>query len=188
MKRFFYSIVILLCGFFYISSIFAQNKANSQMTKEEKKAIEKSEQQALFSAAEQAIQNRSFVMEADKIEFKRGNFAYVSPTTNFVSLEGDYAMVQLSFNNGRSGANGIGGITVDGKASNVEIKTDKKGNVRLKMNVSGKAISAVVEIKLQKGSNKAYAFVYPNFNGENISFSGTLLPSRESSVFKARTF
>ena len=188
MKCFRYLTTILLLVFLCVFSIFSQNKDNSQMTKEEKRAIEKQEQQALFYAAEKAIQNRSFVMEADKIEFKRGNFAYVSPTTNFVSLEGDYAMVQLSFNTSRSGANGIGGITVDGKASNIEVKTDKKGNVRLKMDVSGKAISAVVEIKLQKDSNKAHAFVYPNFNGENISFSGTLLPSSESSVFKARTF
>lgn len=188
MKKMIYLTAILFLSLAGTATAKAQNNTDAKAIKKEKKAAAAAENEKLFDAAVQALNDYSFVMEADKVEFKRGNFAYVSPTTNFVSLDGKHAIVQLSFNTGRAGANGIGGITVDGNASNISIKTDKKGNVRLKMDVMGKAISATVEIKVMKGNNKAYATVYPNFSGNNISFTGVLLPANESSVYKARPF
>ncbi len=164
------------------------------MTKEERDAKKKAEKEtraaedkAWHEAAVQAIRERSFVLEADRIEFKRGRFVYVTPSTNFVSLDKDRAVVQLAFNTGYAGPNGIGGITVDGLASGVEVNTDKKGNVTIKMMVQGSAISASVFIRMQAGSNQATATVTPNFNSNRISFSGTLYPTSESNVFKGRT-
>ena len=81
-------------------------------------------------------------MEADRIEFKRGSFVYVTPNTNFVSVKGEKATIQLAFNTPAAGPNGIGGITVDGTTSGVQMKTDKKGNVMYEMNVQGVAVSA----------------------------------------------
>ena len=41
-----------------------------------------------------------------------------------------HLVVQVAFNVPFSGPNGLGGITVDGNASNYKVKTDKKGNIR----------------------------------------------------------
>lgn len=142
---------------------------------------------ALFEQAVQALNAKDFVLEADRVEFKRGRFVYVTPSTNFVSMSGDKATIQLAFNGAFSGPNGIGGITVDGNASNVEMKTDKKGNVTFSMMVQGVAVSANVTFRMVKGSNKCTATVSPNFNSNRISFTGTLYPTDQSNVFKGRS-
>lgn len=80
----------------------------------------------LFQEAKEAIDNQTFVLEADRVYFKYGISAFVSSNTNFVGLDGDKAVVQVAFNVPFSGPNGLGGITVDGNASNYKVKTDKK--------------------------------------------------------------
>ena len=90
-------------------------KAAKKAEKEAKKAAEEAEQMALFEQGVQALKDKDFVLEADRVEFKRGQFVYVTPSTNFVSMQGDHATIQLAFNIPVSGPNGIGGITVDGE-------------------------------------------------------------------------
>lgn len=162
-------------------------KEAKKAEKEAKKANQDAEDAAWFEQAVQALTDRDFVLEADRVEFKRGRFAYVTPNTNFVSMKGDKATIQLAFNGAFSGPNGIGGITVDGTASNVEMKTDKKGNIAFSMMVQGVAVSANVTFRMVKGSNKCSATVSPNFNSNRLSFTGTLYPTSESNVFKGRS-
>ena len=139
-----------------------------------------------FEEAKAALEAQDFVLEADRVEFKRGNWAYVTPSTNFVSLIDGKATVQLAFNGAFSGPNGIGGITVEGNPSNISLKTDKKGNTMFQMMVQGVGISASVSIRMIDGSAKCTATVSPNFSGNRISFTGTLYPSSASSVYKGR--
>lgn len=53
---------------------------------------------ALFEQGVQALKEKDFVLEAERVEFKRGQFVYVTPSTNFVSMKGDRATIQLAFN------------------------------------------------------------------------------------------
>lgn len=169
------------------STVKTQDQAGRQADKEARKAAEEAEEMALFEQAVQALTDKNFVLEADRVEFKRGRFVYVTPSTNFVSLDGDRATIQLAFNGAFAGPNGIGGITVDGNASNIEMKTDKKGNVTFSMMVQGVAVSANVTFRMTKGSNKCTATVSPNFNSNRISFTGSLYPTEQSNVFKGRS-
>ena len=93
-------------------------------------------------------------------------------------------MVQISPSNYASGPNGVGGVTVEGTVSGVEIKTDKKGGTTLTMNVMGIGINAQVEVYMYPGSNGATATVYPNFNSNTLWVQGTLVPYENSDVFK----
>lgn len=61
--------------------------------------------------------------------FKYGTSAFVSSNTNFVGLDGDKAVVQVAFNVPFSGPNGLGGITVDGNASNYKVNAARKSKV-----------------------------------------------------------
>lgn len=158
----------------------------AQLTPEQAIARE-AEQKAQYEAAVQALNDREFVLEADRIDFKRGRVAYVSATTNFISVHGNRATIQLAFNSSYAGPNGIGGITVDGSISNFKMDTDRKGNTSISMMVQGAAVSAIVKFQLQKGSNRCSATVSPNFNSNRISFSGYLYPESESNVFKGRS-
>ena len=105
----------------------------AQSAKEERAKLreERRQEQArldslFYLQSVKAIEEKSFVLEADRVIFKRGQTAYVSSNTNFVALDGDKATVQIAFNIPVSGPNGIGGITVDGTVSGYEQKTDKK--------------------------------------------------------------
>lgn len=166
----------------------AAEKAAKKAEKAAKKAAEEAAGNALFKQAVEALNNRDFVVEADRVEFKRGRFVYVTPSTNFVSMDGNRATIQLAFNVAASGPNGIGGITVEGTTNNVRMKTDKKGNVTYSFMVQGVAVSASVTIRMVKGTNKCTATVNPNFNSNRVSFTGNLYPSDQSNVFKGRAF
>lgn len=164
----------------------AAEKAAKKAEKEAKKAAEEAAEEALFQQALLAINNKDFVLEADRVEGKRGQFVYVSSNTNFVAVKDDEATVQLALNGAFSGPNGVGGITVEGKTSKMEINQDKKGNISFSMMVQGVGISAQLTFRMAKGSNECTATIMPNFNSNRISFTGKILPTALSTVFKGR--
>ena len=150
----------------------------------------KAEQAAMDSIAalkaEAALRAGDFVLEADQLVFKRGQTAYVQTTTNFISLADGKAVVQVApFSGG--GPNGVGGITVEGRASGVELTTDKRGTMRLHMSVLGVGISATVDITLPEGASRASAVISPNFNSQRITLNGDIVPTEESRAFKGRS-
>lgn len=164
----------------------AEKKAKAAV-KEAKKQAEEAEKMIWYNAAVKAIESNDFVLEAERVEFKRGRYVYVTPSTNFISLNGKHAVIQLAFNVPNAGPNGLGGITVDGTASSVEVTKDKKGNVLFKMMVQGSVVSASVSIRIPYGSNMATAVVSPNFNSNRISLNGTLYLSENAKTFKGRS-
>lgn len=162
----------------------------AEQTEAQQRALEKELQQAQDSIhyvnALQALEKLDFVLEADKLVFKRGESAFVNSITNFVSLNDDQAVIQIApFNGG--GPNGVGGITLEGRASNISIKTDRKGNTYFTMNVMGTGLSATVTFTLPKGSYHATVTVDPTFSGNRVTFYGRLLPSAQSKVFEGRS-
>jgi hypothetical protein len=108
----------------------------------------------------------------------------VNSTTNFISVKGNRAVVQISPSNFASGPNGVGGVTVEGMISGQEVRTDKKGRIIFTMNVMGIGINAQVEIYMFPNSNQASATVYPNFNSNTVWLQGTIVPYENSNVFE----
>lgn len=165
------------------STLRAKSKQDAKALKELQKRIEAQQDSIAYGNAVKALDSLDFVLEADKIIFKYGDMAYVQSNTNFISLSDDKAVVQVApFNGG--GPNGVGGITLDGRASNIKMVTDKKGTITYSMNIQGAAISAIVTITLPKGSNNATVVIDPTFNSNRITLSGRLLPKSKSRVFK----
>lgn len=139
-----------------------------------------------FVKAASGLEEMDFVLEADKLVFKRGQIAYVNSATNFISAAKGRSVVQVApFNGG--GPNGVGGVTVEGSASNINYRIDKKGNAVLQMNVNGVGVSATVNITLYKGSNQATAVISPNFNSNRITLEGLIWRPSESAIFKGRS-
>ena len=141
-----------------------------------------------FEEARKAIEAKEFVLEADQVSFKSGSTAQVSSNTNFVAVQGDKAVVQVAFDIPVSGPNGLGGVTVSGSTSDYRQSVDKKGNIRVSMNVIGTGISAQVYINLPNGGNQASVDISPNFNSRRITLRGELLPLSEGNIFQGRTF
>ncbi len=130
-------VILTLVTLFTCVEYSQAQTTEKEMTRQEKKAAQEALDKMLFQEAKEAIDNQTFVLEADRVYFKYGTSAFVSSNTNFVGLDGDKAVVQVAFNVPFSGPNGLGGITVDGNASNYKVKTDKKGNIHVSMNVMG---------------------------------------------------
>ncbi len=131
-----------------------------------------------------ALANRDFVFEAESVTFKNGTTAFVNSTTNFISLKGNKAVVQISPSNFASGPNGVGGVTVEGSVSGLEVKKGRNGRTVLSMNVMGIGINAQVEVYMYPDTNSATATVYPNFNSNTIWLQGTIVPYENSNVFE----
>ena len=131
-----------------------------------------------------AVRNQDFVLEADQVTFKNGMTTFVNSNTNFISVKGDRAVVQISPSNFASGPNGLGGVTVDGMITDRQVVTDKHGRITYNMNVMGLGINAQVQIYLTPGSSNASATIYPNFNSNTVWLEGTVVPYENSDVIE----
>ena len=131
-----------------------------------------------------ALKNQDFVLEATSVTFKNGTTAFVNSSTNFISLKGNKAVVQISPSSFASGPNGVGGVTVEGNVTDLRVMTDKKGRTTLSMNVMGIGINAQVEVYMYPGTNRANATVYPNFNSNTVWMSGQIVPYENSDIFE----
>ena len=140
-----------------------------------------------FVQARAALQNQDFVLEANQVTFKSGMTTFVNNNTNFISVKGDRAVVQISPSNFASGPNGVGGVTVQGRMSGQEFKTDKQGRVTYSFNVMGIGINAQVEIYMFPGTNQATATIYPNFNSNTVWLQGNIVPYENSNVIEGST-
>lgn len=190
-KRMFLWVVLL------VSAIAAQAQTEQRIyTKAEQEAAQKRAIEKRIEAIQDsirseeafnALKNLDFVLEANRLSFKRGETAYVTSNTNFVSLKDDKVVIQIApFYGG--GPNGVGGITLEGTASNIKLKTDKKGNVNLTFSAFGSGLSATVDVSLSKNDYMGCIYVNPNLHSNNVTLYGVLLPSEKSSVYKGRAF
>ena len=131
-----------------------------------------------------AVKNRDFVLEADQVTFKNGNTVFVNSSTTFISVKGNRAVVQISPSNFAAGPNGVGGVTVDGSISGMQLMVDKKGRTTLSFNVMGIGINAQIEVYMTPGTNRASATIYPNFNSNTVWIEGDIVPYENSDIFE----
>lgn len=197
MKKLVFSIVAMLMiavGGASAQDIYDVQGKNSvepeekELSRQERKMLQERIDSMQWATAMEAINDTAFVLEADQVIFKYGQRAYVSSTTNFVSVYKRDATLQVAFNVPAAGPNGMGGITLDGMVTSYKVSTSKKGDmVNIDMNVSGVGISSHLFISMFRGSNKAQVDVLPNFNSHRISLSGRILPADQSFVVKGRS-
>lgn len=183
MKKIMLIAALGLLGTLTLTQLSAQNTDRAQ--KREQQAKENME---AFDQALQAIKSQNFVLEAEQVQFGAGRSIYVVSQNNYVLMDGDKAMVQLSFNNGNPGLNGAGGITIAGQVSDIKMRTSKKGNITYQFNINGNGMSGTVVINLPKGNSYATASVSSTFTNGQTTFRGYLIPGAQSNVFKAHPF
>ena len=204
MKRLLVTFMVIAVGLSVIApDISAQNSGNAQASKRQQNVEAWKQDMQKFNAkikedhklneladslasiqAIAAIRNKDFVLQVDNVTFRSGNTVFVNSSTNFISVKGNRAVVQISPSNFAAGPNGVGGVTVDGSISGYQITTDRKGRVNLTYNVSGIGISAQVEVYIVPGSTYAQATIYPNFNSNTLWLSGTVVPYNNASVIE----
>ncbi len=176
----------------YAQESRAERRADRKAERDAERARLKAEQQAAdvvsYDEAVAALKSKQFVIEANQVMFRNGQTAFVTSNTNFVLVNQQRGTVQVAFNTVYPGPNGIGGVTVDGTVSDIQITTDKRGNVNCNFSIQGIGISAQIFITLTDGGNNATATISPNFNSNTMTISGNLLPLSQSNIFKGRSW
>ena len=170
-----------------VATTNAQNTNNKQQLRKERKEMTAKIDSMKWQDAIAAVNDTAFTLEADQLVSKSGKTIYVDSNINFIRLKGKKAVVQISPDAARLGANGLGGVTLECNVTSYSAKTDNKGNKILSMNVLGNFLSARIDIFIYKDSNKASATVTPNLNPASVTLNGSLLPNRFSNVFKGTT-
>ena len=166
----------------------ADRKAERDAERAKLRAEEQVQDMAAYQQAVQALKNKQFVLEANQVIFRNGMSSFVTSNTNFVLMNGNRATLQTAFNTPYPGPNGIGGVTVDGSTSDMQITTDKRGNVNCQFSIQGIGISAQIFISLTNGGNNATVTISPNFNSNTMTLSGNLVPLDQSNIFKGRSW
>ena len=186
MKKFIALVALVLVS---ASTMMAQDrKAEREAERAKIKAQEQAEDMAAYQQAIQAMKAQEFVLEANQVIFRNGQSCFVTSNTNFVMVNGTKGTVQIAFNTPYPGPNGIGGVTVDGTVTDVQMNMDKRGNVNCSFSIQGIGISAQIFINLTEGNNNATVTVNPNFNSNTLTLSGSLVPLDQSDVFKGRSW
>ena len=155
---------MLIC--FTLTISFAQNK------KAEKEAAAKEQ----FEKAVAAIDAKDFVIIVDSYEATSGTIETNNDEANFLSYETDFVFLQGSIVAGNNYTNRVS--VTDYKQS-----ADKKGNIKIEMQVKGSFVSAKIEITLKTGGNYADVIVSPT-KGDAKRFSGEVVPRAVSKYIK----
>lgn len=132
-----------------------------------------------------AIREGAWALEASNITFDNGTTRFVTPSTNFVSINNGTGTIQTAFDNTNVySPNGLGGITLEGGISGEELKVDNEGNIYYNYVIQGSNVSATVSIVITANSNQATANVNPNFSSRNMLMSGYIYPYDEAGVIQ----
>ena len=194
-KVLFLTTCLLLC---ITASSFAQTSKEARAARREalkkereaRRALEAQQDTVAYLKAVEALKAGSFVLEANNVSFPNGITRFVSSTTNYVQVDNGEGIIQTAFTNFsyNPSPNGLGGVTVQGNISGLQMKEDKHGNYFYNYTIQGVAVSATVSITLTGGTNQASVRVSPNFNNNDMTMMGILVPLDESEVFQGTTW
>lgn len=183
--------IALLIGFAGVSftssaqkGVTPKQQARAQ-ARAAKQAAAKEANEEAFQKAEQAIDDKNWVLTANTVYGPDGNSYVVSGMTNFIQFDGNTVYLQLAFNDIVSGPNGIGGITLEGTPTSMQKTTTKSGGIVYEFDVNGLTLNADVQIIINAGNNYATGTVYPAFSSNNLTFSGYLVPTSESGIYRS---
>ena len=176
-------ITIILLSIFLIAPVFAQeSKKEQKKAAKEAKKEEKAKQAAVDAAIMKAsLTTQQFVLEADFLANKGGQRIVVQSNLNFIGVDGDKGAFQ--FGNGQSvGYNGVGGVTVEGKVEDFELKESKNGTFNVNFRIVSSFGNIFVNMSVSSGGN-ATANVKGN-SSTTLRYSGTIVPLSASRVYK----
>ena len=156
-------------------------------TKKERKERIKKDHQIVDSIynlkAVKAVRDGYFVLQATEVSDSRGRYTLgLNDNTNFLLMQGDKGIFQVAFNTMNPGANGLGGITLHGRISNMKISQDKKGNTNVRYNMVGSRMNASVMITIFGDKDQAVADIYPTMGNGRITLRGRLVPYRNDDI------
>lgn len=173
--------LILILGL--IVGMVAVLPAQDNKSKREQRKQEKEQKlMAQFEETKHILENKLFILEANRIIGRYGNSVEVSPMINFIGIDSSNAVIQTG-NPQRIGYNALGGVTAKGSISNYELDiNEKKKTFKISMNVHTPV--GLIDIQMTVGtSGYADATLY-GIRGKGISYYGEIVPMGQSIAYE----
>lgn len=171
-----------------IMSLAGCSTANqSGLTKAQQKELRQKEDSLRADIARKAVMDGHFIAIADQITLRNGRVFHVNTGLNYVALNGTDGIVQVASNGPWLGANGLGGVTLKGIASDVKTSFDNKENLSLRMRVIGGGLSGEVTLLMPKGSNRASVQIRGTFSFRQLTMYCTIEPYDGTGVIEGRS-
>ncbi len=180
-------IFILLAGFL-MSTAFAQD-VDKKAERKAKKEKEKQEALVKYEKAVKIMKAKSFIITAKTITFRSGQQIFPDEALNFLKVEGENGVLQIAPRTAMNpGFNGLGGITLDGKISNVKERTnEKKNHFSMSFSISGVVGTAQITVNLY-GSDQANIMVQGMYSGTSFTMTGVVEPYGDATIFQGTDF
>jgi len=183
MKKLF---LLLFIFSFTLSFVSYGQEDGKELSRKEKRALEKQKRAQLDSIyaieIKKALDDRQWVLEADRLSNKMGQTVNVNSNLNFVAIHGKQVYVQLGRNSGM-GPNGVGGVTVDADITKYEVKPGKKGTYFIHVFASSPIGSFDIRIDMNSTGQMASATIQGN-SSRRVTYSGQVVPASKSTVYK----
>ena len=159
----------------------------SGLTKAQQKELREKEDSIRSEIAFKAVEENHFIAMADQITLRNGRTFNVNNSVNYVSLNGTNGVIQIASNFPGPGLNGLGGVTLNGMATDIKKSYDKKGNLSLSMRVAGSGLSSDVTLQMAKGSDRAFVQIKGTFRFYQLSMYCTVEPYDGTGVIQGRS-
>lgn len=167
----------------------AVEKTVEKLEGKELRKQRKKERLELFELQKQEatglLENRDFVLQAERISGKNTVPINVANQINFIRIDGDDLIVQYGLNAG-AGRNGLGGVTYEGKIRRFDAKDLGEGktyNTRIQFFTP--YLNGVATINIRIRGNQAQASVWSN--GQVLNFEGFYASNENSTITQSQT-
>ena len=184
---------ILCCLFCILTAYtsYAQIDENVVSVRERKIAEKKAKQEAQrqedeleIAKVKDMLTKRRFVLEANYLSGRTGLRRSVMSSLNFIKMDSASCIIQVGSNNG-IGANGVGGVTANGRVNKYDLVVDKRGGYTLKVTVSSSLGFFDIVFFISQSGNTT-ADLRGNSSGV-LTYSGQIFNFKDSHVYKGNS-
>ncbi len=161
---------------------FAQDAKTKDMKLKETKLSRQKQMQKNKQQILELVNSRKFVLENNFIQNDEGRRVFINPMFNFIKIEGDTAIVQLSFK-GLLSWNGLGGITVQGHVDKFEVDPGKSNKpIFVQLHIQGAGVASYQFLSIDSDGNST--LTVNSDHGGTVSFIGNIVPIDKSVVMQ----
>jgi len=177
-------ILIILIGLMAFQVSAQEGKSRKELRAERKKQ-EIAVRDSMRIVQEKWAKDKTFVLEAQQVYNKIGDMFQLTPSTNFVYVNGDQAIIQLSFNS-LVGWNGVGGITIKGSITKYEYDDSNKNKpIYIRMTIQGSEGFQDITMWISSGGQGEAQIV--DMRGNRLKFTGNIVSLEDTRIFVGST-
>lgn len=126
--------------------------------------------------ANKLLENREFVLTANRISIGNSPIIQVFESSNFILVDGEKCAMQLS------PRSSLGAFNARGTVSGYSVSKSNNGDVNVKFHFNGKLGTGDVFLTLYAGSTNAVAYIDATFGRGRSTFYGKIEPIKTSVI------